>query len=511
MTTDQSRAGPAEPGRAGFIRAKLEAAVLAPVRAFRWRYLPLLMVYFAYGALGLTGIAATFWVKQGTTLTPADLAALGVWLSLPWAIKMVFGELVDAVPVLGSQRRSYVFIGAGLIALSYLMLAGAAGGVLTFASPNTLYVIASIVSVLGVVLQDVVADAMSTEVVDRTSADGSPRPQADVDRDLGMVQVLGRLAVSLGIFAVAGIGGVLASYLPYWVVFLIGLVVPLISITGALMVRLETSETRPIDWKILGGGLAFGAVVVMLGISGIPGRQEVVFLISLAVIVTMLRRVMAELSSETRRGLVMAAVLIFAFRATPAVGDGYTWFSMDKLGFDELFFGLLGQIGAAIGLVSLWLLADFVTRQPIERVMLWLTILGTILFLPSIGLVLGMHEWTQRMLGFGARVIAVLDTAASSPLAQLSMIPLLTLVAVNAPRGHRATWFALMASLMNLALVAGQLGTKYLNQTFAIDRGDYDGLTGLMWVVLVVGLVVPLVAILWLGPRMRAAMQAPQS
>ena len=39
--------------------------------------------------------------------------------------------------------------------------------------------------------------------------------------------------------------------------------------------------------------------------------------------------------------------------------------------------------------------------------------------------------------------------------AQLSMIPLLTLVAIYAPAGHRATWFALMASLMNLALVAG--------------------------------------------------------
>jgi hypothetical protein len=37
------------------------------------------------------------------------------------------------------------------------------------------------------------------------------------------------------------------------------------------------------------------------------------------------------------------------------------------------------------------------------------------------------------------------------------MIPLLTLTAYYAPPGQRATWFALMASFMNLALVAGQL------------------------------------------------------
>ncbi len=50
------------------------------------------------------------------------------------------------------------------------------------------------------------------------------------------------------------------------------------------------------------------------------------------------------------------------------------------------------------------------------------------------------------------------------------MVPLLTLVAYYAPPGHRATWFALMASLMNLALVAGQLQTKYLNDIYVIQR-----------------------------------------
>ena len=48
----------------------------------------------------------------------------------------------------------------------------------------------------------------------------------------------------------------------------------------------------------------------------------------------------------------------------------------------------------------------------------------------------------------GAHEIAVIDAAASSPFAQLSMIPLLTLIAIYAPPGRRATWFALMASLL---------------------------------------------------------------
>src|SRR5688572_18124143 len=206
-------------GGSGYLRRQLEGALLAPIRALRWNYLPLLMVYFAYGALGIVAIAQSFWVKNALTMTPADLAALSVWLALPWAVKMVFGELVDSVPVLGSQRRVYVFIGAALVAAGLLMLAGVAGGAITFAKPDTVYVIASLLSVTGVVLQDVVADAMSTEVVSRTNADGTPRPPADIDRDLGMVQVLGRLALSAGIFSVAGLSGYLAQTYSYQTVF----------------------------------------------------------------------------------------------------------------------------------------------------------------------------------------------------------------------------------------------------------------------------------------------------
>jgi hypothetical protein len=112
-----------------------------------------------------------------------------------------------------------------------------------------------------------------------------------------------------------------------------------------------------------------------------------------------------------------------------------------------------------------------------------------------------LHEWTEAMFGFGARTIAIVDAATTSPFAQLSMIPLLTLIAYYAPAGHRATWFALMASLMNLALVAGQLQTKYLNQVFVVARGAYAELGPLLIVVVVLGFAVPIAAIALFGRR----------
>ena len=46
------------------LKAQLAAELLNPIRAFRPHYLPLLMVYFAYGALGLIAVAESFWVKK---------------------------------------------------------------------------------------------------------------------------------------------------------------------------------------------------------------------------------------------------------------------------------------------------------------------------------------------------------------------------------------------------------------------------------------------------------------
>ncbi len=495
-STPRHKAGQRQP-----VLERLRAALLTPVRAMRLRYLPLLMIYYAYGALGLITIAQAFWVKDALTLTPAELAAIAVWLTLPWTIKMVFGQLVDSVPVLGSQRRAYVFMGASLVATGLVVLAGAAGGWVDFASKNALYIIAQLLIVVGVVLQDVVADAMTTEVVDRTRPDGSPKPLAEVERELGLVQVLGRLALWSGVLSVAGLSGWLAQIFSYETVFLLGLVVPAISVTGAALVRLDGTAPRPIDWRILGGGLLFGAGVLVIALGGLPFGQELIFAVSLAVIGLMLARVAQDVDERHRRRILFAALVIFLYRSAPGVGEGYRWFSIDVLGFDEAFYGTLAQIGAGLSLAGAWLFSDVITRQPIPKVLLWLTIIGTILSLPALALSLRLDAWTEQMFGFGARTIAFVDTTVSGPFTELSMIPALTLVALNAPAGRRATWFALMASLMNVALVAGQLQTKYLNLWFGVDRGAYEHLPELVATALLIGFVVPVTGILAFGKR----------
>ena len=250
-------------------------SLMRPILGFRRTYLPLLMVYFAYGALGIIDVSRDMWIKERLTLTPAELAGIGVWLSLPWTVKMVFGQLVDSVPIFGSQRRSYILIGAVLTACGLLTLAGAAGGWIVFARADRLYILGAMLIVVGTVIQDVVADAMSTEVVSRVDLAGNARPEDEIRAELGMVQVLGRLALGIGILAVAGLSGWLAQFFARETVFLLGLVIPAISALGVLLIRSESSERRPLDWRILGGGIGFGLIVLAVALGGLPFAQEI--------------------------------------------------------------------------------------------------------------------------------------------------------------------------------------------------------------------------------------------
>jgi len=223
--------------------------------------------------------------------------------------------------------------------------------------------------------------------------------------------------------------------------------------------------------------------------------------LSMAVICIMLVLVTRELDHASRRAILYTSIIIFAFRATPTIGDGYFWWTLDILKFDEAFYGMLRQTGAILSIVALWVFSKQLTECSVTKVLFWLAMASALLALPNIGLFYGLHEWTETTFGFGARTIAIVDTAASSPFMQLSMIPLLTLVAYYAPPGQRATWFALMASFMNLALVAGQLQTKYLNQIFVVERGAYGELGLLLIAATSFAFILPVAAIVLFGRK----------
>ena len=477
--------------------------LMTPIRAIRVRYIPLLLIYFAYGASVFTAIAKDFWVKKELALSAEDLVALGVWLTVPWTIKMIFGQMVDSVTIFGSNRRVYVYIGAILIALSTILLIGIVGEhkwIVSY-SKESVYIFASVLGVVGFVLQDVVADTMTTEVVDTTQSN------EDIKKELATIQVLSRLSLGLAIFIMGWLGGELADIYSYETVFKLSLFVPILSIIGVSIVRLNPVSTTPLNKQVLFGGLFFAVFVVLIGYNDVPYSQEIVFVVSLIVVLYLLSTLIEDLDADTITHIKMAMIVIFVYRAMPSVGPALQWWEIDKLGFDEAFFAKLSMIGGGIALAGMWFAAKFIVDRSIGKVLIFLTVIGTILSLP----VLAMYYDLHTLLGIDARTVALVDTALASPFDYIAGVLMLTLVAIYAPEGKKGTWFALMASLMNIALSASGLFSKYLNKIFILTRdikekgvlvtpSNYDDLGILLWIVIGIGFIVPIVTIWVFNP-----------
>ena len=514
-------------------------------REMRLSYLPPLMVYMAAGISGLTSLVGTFFVKEYLGLSAAFLAALGFWAGIPWALKMPVGHLVD---LLWRWKAGLVYLGASLIAVSIAIMIGLIGSpepMREIMSAEHWFVVSVLLAPIGYVMQDAVADAMTVEAVPRFEADGTPVPNETRRLMNTTMQTLGRVAIIGGSVLVSLANVVMFSgteSLPqadkvaiYLDIYRMALAIPLLSVAGvawagwlrrrkrrqllasgtsdAALAAFDrpggTALTRP-NWWILGGSVVFVVITVGVGLSGLEHGQEIIFVGSFGVIAFLMSRLLRELDAGARRTLLGTAIVIFVFRALPGPGAGSTWWMIDELGFDQSFLAKLSLIGASLTLAGLFLFRRMMAERSIAWIVIFLTLAGTALALPIVGMVYGLHEWTAAHTAgvVDARFIAIFDTALESPLGQIAMVPMLAWIANSAPDHLKATFFAVMASFTNLALSASQLGTKYLNQIFVVTRevrdpataavvtaADYGALGTLLLTVTALGLLLPLVAI----------------
>lgn len=466
-------------------------SVLLPIKSMRARYVPLLAVYFSVGFSAIASVTNTFFFKNAVSLSAEDLVSLSIWIGLPWSIKMVFGALIDGIPILGNRRKSYIFLGNAMIALGTL-------GMIDHASSRHLIgafgeytglLLSGLMATVGVVISDIVADTMAIEVVEEGP---------DKIQELGMIQVLARLALSIGAVAAASVTGWLAANLEPQTVYTLTLVCPAIAIIATALVRLEPVQSAPqVKGKILLGGLLYGVLCVAAGMFLGDYSQEVIFVLALGIIGYMMRDVLGEIPEEARKTFVMSMIAIFLFRVVPGVGPSGQWFYIDHLGFDAEFLGTLSIIAAVSSMSVLWMLAGSITRHSIFNTMSVLIILATVLSLPDILVFYGIHE----MIGVSARSLVLMDTAMIAPIGQLAMIPLGVLVARNAPDNTRAVYISLTASLMNIALVGGDLITKVLNRVFVVTRTDFTQLGNLMIASLTISTVLSIIGLVVLRRR----------
>ncbi len=521
----------------------IDRNILELGREMRLSYLPPLMVYVAYGVSSLTAIVGTFFVKDYLGLSAAFLAALGFWAGIPWALKMPLGHLVD---LFWRWKSALVFLGATLIALSFVIMIGLLGYtdfMRELLPVDVWYIVSALLAPVGYVIQDVVADAMTVEAVPRVDEEGQP-----IDRETRRLmhttmQTLGRVAIIGGSVLVAVVNILMfqgAVALPeaekvaiYQMIYTLALTIPVISVLGVVlsetlkirdarrlrrkgfskqevnvMLKAQTEAPEP-NWWILGGSVMFVVFTLSMGLSDVSYNQEIIFAGSMIIVLFLINRLIRSLDTDARRVLVGTALLVFVFRALPGPGAGSTWWMIDELKFDQQFLSVLSLIGSSLTLLGMFIFRRFMAERSMAYIIGFLTIAGTILALPILGMFYGLHEWTAARTNgvVDARFIALVDTALESPLGQIAMIPMLAWIAHSAPAELKATFFAVMASFTNLALSLSQLGTKYLNQLFVVARevtdpagavvipADYGDLGRLLITVSIIGFALPMLTI----------------
>jgi hypothetical protein len=346
------------------------------------------------------------------------------------------------------------------------------------------------------------------------------------------------LVAMINLYVFSGVQGLPETELAriYRDVYLMALAIPAVSVLGvvihgALKRRriaelVSQGKTRPEaaslvsepeerpdpNWWILGGSLVFVIFTVSMGLSPLKYSQEIIFAGSFAIIAFLIVRLTRELEPAARATLLGTAIVIFVYRAIPTPGPGVTWWMIDVLAFDQQFLAVLSLISSFLTLAGMFIFRRFMAERSIAYVVGFLTVIGTVLSLPIIGMYYGLHEWTAAVTGgvVDARFIALVDTALESPLGQIAMIPMLAWIANAAPANLKATYFAVMASFTNLALSLSQLGTKYLNQAYYVARevkdqssgavkmpADYSQLGELLIVQMLIGLALPIAAIVF--------------
>ena len=512
------------------------------ISSFRLSFLPPLMIYLAAGVSGLTNIVGLFFVKEYLDLSAAFLAGLGFWAGLPWVLKMPLGHIVDLI---WKFKSILVFFGALIMAISSLImyfLIAHKEEMISVLNAETWFIISTLLAPIGFVLQDVVADALTVEAIPKTDEKGNEIDFKTLKSLNVVMQLLGRVSIISGTLIVSFINLIMFSdssemsdnekIVTYGKIYLYSLIVPIISIMGVVFSYISSKSrlnkliknglafekafnliypvlkaSKP-NKSIITGSIIFVIFTLSIGISKIPFSQEIVFIGSFLIIVYLLIILSNQLDAVSKRMLIGTAIIIFVFRAMPGVGQGASWFEIDVLKFDQEFLSLLGLIASILTIVGIFVLRPLMENASMSKLIIILSIAGSIFLLPSLAMFYGIHEITSKITNgiVDARFIAIFNTALESPLGQVSMIPILAWIAQSAPSHLKATFFAVLASFTNLALSASNLGTKYLNQIFIVTRevksktgeittqADYSELGILLLTVLLLTLTLPILA-----------------
>lgn len=398
----------------------------------------ILTVYFVQGALGLSRLAVTFFLKDDLHLSPTETGVITGLTTLPWVIKPLYGFLSDGFPLFGYRRRSYLVL-AGLIGcFSWICL----GSIINDTSWAVVGIIAGSASIA---VSDVVADSIVVE------------KSRDMTRESGVLLAEeGKTSTSAAgdlqslCWGSAAVGGILSAYF-----------------SGSL---LQTVPPKTVFLLTSVFPLMISAVSLLIVEKKIEKEESASF----GIVINNIKNQFGQLFTTFKNPAIYLPVLfIFLWQATPSPDSAMFYFTTNELKFQPEF---LGQIRLAANIAALGgVLAyrNWLKDISVKSVIFWCTLVSVPLGLTQ--LLLTSH--LNRELGIPDQLFALTDTVVLSVLGQIAFMPTLALAASLCPPGVEGTLFASLMSINNAAgTVGSELGAG-LTSALKITENNFDNLS----------------------------------
>ena len=416
-------------------------------------------IYFVQGAMAISQLAVSFFLKDDLGLSPAEVASMVGITMLPWTVKPLYGLISDGFPVFGYRRRPYLLLSSVLGIFAWASMA------LWVSTP--FWAIAMIaVGSLSLAFSDAIIDALIVQ-----------RARLETDGDAGSLQSFSWMASSVGAIASAYLSGYFLEHFGARFVFEVTAILPLLVGIAAFAIADPRMSTVYIAAPNVSTNNLEPATL---------SRNSQRWM-SLKFNLLQLRQAL------TNKAIWLPAAFLFLWQATPSADTAFFYFTTNELKFNPEFLGTIRFFASWAGLLGVWLFQRFFKTVPTRKIFFWTTIISTLLGLTSLLLVTHVN----RLLGIDDRWFSLGDSLILTVAGRIAFMPVLVLAARICPEGIEATLFAVLMSVINIsALCSFQLGAG-LTYLLGVTESNFNNLWLLVLIANISSLL-PLPLLSWL-------------
>mmetsp|Transcript_61891 Transcript_61891/g.128020 ORF Transcript_61891/g.128020 Transcript_61891/m.128020 type:complete len:505 (+) Transcript_61891:100-1614(+) len=397
-------------------------------------------ILFLQGISELSGLAVSYFYKNELKVDPAVLSTVTSLTALPWTIKPLYGLITDGFPIFGYRRKPYLILCGVMGCVAWAVMS-------TMVNEVWFGFAMMFIASMAIGFSNVIAEGMVVEKSRGESQEFASHLQATVH---------GAQAVG-GIIA-AYFSGLLLDYITNRQMFALCAVFPLTLIIVALI---SPEEKFTGDLASVRNGIA---------------------------------QKLKELWSAFMRPEIFKPVaFVFMLNATPATGSTWFYFYTNTLGFTSDFLGTINVVGAVCSLGGVLLFGNFLASTPFRPILIWSTIISTVIGLTQLILV---FRWNLDY-GIPDGFFCLGESAVLSVLGWINTMPILVLASRLCPQGMEATMYALIMSVNNLGGVLGAQFGALITWQLAITDENLDN----FWILVLIcnlSTVIPLIFIGWI-------------